>query len=90
MNIPQPCARRAHRNPPNDVHSPNVGRIYPIPINKLNVTFCNINILVLGVNCQHFGNVCQLEGFCAPFGRRVGEYVWSGMYIFLYVYLYWI
>ena len=35
-NIPQPCARRAHRNPPNDVHSPNVGRIYPIPINKLN------------------------------------------------------
>jgi len=31
-----------------------------------------------------------LEGFCAPFGRRVGEYVWSGMYIFLYVYLYWI
>ena len=49
MNIPQPCARRAHRNPPNDVHSPNVGRIYPIPINKLNVTFCNINILVYWV-----------------------------------------
>ena len=49
-----------------------------------------INILVLDINCQHFGNVCQLEGFCAPFGRRVGEYVWSVMYIFLYVYLYWI
>merc|ERR1712016_238907 len=43
-------------------------------------------ILVLDINCQHLGNVCQLEGFCAPFGRRVGEYVWSGMYSFLYVY----
>merc|ERR1719222_1329411 len=35
-------------------------------------------ILVLDINCQHLGDVCQLEGFCAPFGRRVGEYVLSG------------
>ena len=26
------------------------------------------------VEQQHFGNVCQLEGFCAPFGRRVRKY----------------
>ena len=43
-----------------------------------------ICILVLDINCQHLGNIRHLEGFCAPFGRRVGEYVWSGMYIFLY------
>ena len=30
--IPQPCARRAHRNPPTYIYSPIVGRIYPIPI----------------------------------------------------------
>ena len=27
--------------------------------------------LVLDINCQHLGSTCQLEGFCAPFGRRV-------------------
>merc|ERR1712001_562959 len=31
-HIPQPCARRAHRNPPTDIHSRNVGSLYPIPI----------------------------------------------------------
>ena len=31
MFIPQPCARRAHRNPPTYIHPPIVGMIYPIP-----------------------------------------------------------
>ena len=32
MYIPQPCAQRAHRNPPTDIYSRNVGSLYPIPI----------------------------------------------------------
>ena len=28
--MPQPCARRAHRQPPTEQHSTIVGRIYPI------------------------------------------------------------
>ena len=28
----QPCARKAHRNPPTDVYFPNVGSIYPMQI----------------------------------------------------------
>ena len=31
-HIPQPCARRAHRNPPTNIHSPNVGSLYPIQV----------------------------------------------------------
>ena len=31
MYILQPCARRAHRNPPTYIHPPSVGIIYPIP-----------------------------------------------------------
>ena len=30
MYIPQPCARRAHRNPPTYIHPTSVGMIYPI------------------------------------------------------------
>ena len=30
MYTPQPCARRAHRNPPTYIHPPSVGMIYPI------------------------------------------------------------
>merc|ERR1712001_280488 len=43
-HIPQPCARRAHRNPPTNIHSPNVGSLYPIPIYlyyKMSVEFIN-------------------------------------------------
>ena len=38
----QPCARRAHRNPPTYSHPPSVGMIYPIStnINKLRVHEC--------------------------------------------------
>ena len=28
---------------------------------------------ILDIRCQHFGNICNLEGFWAPLGRRVGE-----------------
>ena len=31
MYIPQPCARRAHSNPPTYIHPPSVGMIYPTP-----------------------------------------------------------
>ena len=34
MHIPQPCSRREHWHPPNDIYPPIVGRIYPIPIYK--------------------------------------------------------
>ena len=43
-HITQPCARRAHRNPPTDIHSRNVGSLYPIPIYfcyKMSVEFIN-------------------------------------------------
>ena len=30
--MPQPCARRAHRQPPTEKHSKVVGRIYPIQL----------------------------------------------------------
>ena len=80
-----------------------------------------ICLFVLDICCQHLGNTCQLEIFCAPFGRRVrecifcNEYIcirymlprfggymsvggfpcalWAqgmGMYILLWIYLYWI
>ena len=32
-----------------------------------------IYILVLDIFCQQFGDIWQLEGVCAPFGRWVGE-----------------
>ena len=45
-HIPQPCARRAHRNLPTDIHSPNVGSLYPIPILLLEFSFPFV--------CPHF------------------------------------
>ena len=35
--------------------------------------FIFIYVLLLDINCQHLGNICHLEGFCAPFECRVGE-----------------
>ena len=32
-----------------------------------------IYIVVSDICCQHMGNICHKEGFCAPFGRMVGE-----------------
>ena len=31
-----------------------------------------IYMLVLNISCQHLGEECELESFCAPFGRRIG------------------
>ena len=30
-------------------------------------------MLVLDISCQHLGDECKLESFCATFGRKVGE-----------------
>ena len=38
-------------------------------------------ILILDINCQHLGNICQLEGFCAPFGRGVRKSKFFNIYI---------
>ena len=46
-----------------------------------NVHFLIICILILDTNCQHLGNICQLEGFCAPFGRRVRKYTFCNINI---------
>ena len=42
-------------------------------------------MLVLDISCQHLGDACKLESFCAPLGHRVGEYT-----ILQNIYLYWI
>ena len=34
-----------------------------------------INSLVLDISCQHMGDESKLEGFCVPFGHRVGKYI---------------
>ena len=38
-------------------------------------------MLVLDISCQHLGDECKLEGFCVPFGHRVGECTFLKMYI---------
>ena len=32
-----------------------------------------IYMLILDISCQHLGDDCKLEGFCVPFGHRVGN-----------------
>ena len=39
-------------------------------------------ILILDIFCQHLGDICQLEGFCASFGRRIG-----GMILKIYIFV---
>ena len=50
--------------------------------------------LVLDISCQHLGDECKLEGFCVPFGHRVGKYIfWDFILvanIFQEVYISWI
>ena len=69
-HIPQPCARRAHRNPPTDIHSRNVGSLYPILIYLYwifaanfmrNICHLNIHILVLNISCQQWGEECKFK-----------------------------
>ena len=42
-------------------------------------------MLLLNISYQHLGDECKLEGFCVPFGHRVGECTFLEN-----VYLYWI
>ena len=46
-------------------------------------SMCQLNIytLVLDISCQHLGDECKLEGFCVPFGHRIGECIFLKMYI---------
>ena len=37
--------------------------------------------LVLNISCQHLGEECELESFCAPLGRRVGECTFFNIYV---------
>ena len=39
-----------------------------------------IYIFVLDICGQHLGDICQLEVFCAPFGRRVRECTFCKIY----------
>ena len=37
-----------------------------------------IYMLILDISCQHLGDDCKLEGFCVPFGHRVGNvHLWK-------------
>ena len=42
-------------------------------------------IFVLDICCQHLGNIRQLKGFCAPFGRKVKECTLCNIYIYIYI-----
>ena len=44
-----------------------------------------IYIFALDICCQHLGNIRQLEGFCAPFGRKVKECTFCNIYISIYI-----
>ena len=37
-------------------------------------------MLVLDISCQHLGDECKLDGFCVPFGHKVGECTLLEMY----------
>ena len=39
-----------------------------------------IYMLVLDISCQHLGDECKLDGFCVPFGHKVGECTFLEMY----------
>ena len=38
-------------------------------------------MLILDISCQTMGDECKLEGFCVPFGHRVGECTYLEIYI---------
>ena len=75
--IPQPCTQRVHRNSPTDIYFSNFWQnisntnIYFVIFifvfrfeEYMSVVF--IYVLVLDISCQQLGEMCQLEGFCAP------------------------
>ena len=47
-------------------------------------------MLVLDISCQHLGDECKLESFCAPFGRGVGECTFLEYISVEYICWYWI
>ena len=73
-----------------------IGIGYIIPIGSVR-GFCaprNVHLVIyifaLDICCQHLGNIRQLEGFCAPFRRKVKECTCCNIYVYLYIYFYWI
>merc|ERR1711951_113285 len=99
--IPQPCARRAHRNTPTHIHPLSFGMMYSIRSYNFNTWGMNVScrvsvrpsgagmgnihfriyMLALNISCQHLGDECKFKGFCAPYGRRVGEYTFLNIYV---------
>ena len=51
----------------------------------LGTRFGNIHFViytfVLDIYCQQLGDTYQLDGVCAPFGHKVGEYTFYNIYI---------
>ena len=56
-----------------------------VSVRPLGAELGNVDFLeykfVLDLHCQQLGNMCQLEGVCATFGRGVGECAFSRIYI---------
>ena len=56
-----------------------------VSMRPLGTRFGNIHFViytfVLEIYCQQLGDKCQLEGVCAPFGHKVGEYTFCNIYI---------
>ena len=46
----------------------------------LNIHFVRY-LFVLDRFCQQLGDICQLEGVCAPFWHKVGEHTFRNIYI---------
>ena len=58
MYMPQPCARRAHRQPQTEQHSTTVGRIYPVKCTPPNWTIVGSTFPILYVP-MHF-SICVI------------------------------
>ena len=59
-----------------------VGRIYPIETYIKFEEYMPVESnLVLDISYQKLGELCNLEGFCASFGRRVWESTFCNIYI---------
>ena len=87
QNVHSPT-QRVHRNPPTGIYVPTFwgihvswrSSVHPSGAGLGNVHFVTY-IFVSDICGQHLGDVCQLEVFCAPFGRRVRECIFFVMYI---------
>ena len=80
-------------NPDIDILRPEIDILRPdsdilrsdIDILRLDIDILrpNINILRadIDISCQRLGDECNLEGFCVPFGHRVGEFTFLEIFI---------